>query len=83
MKARQTSYVNATLQLDRVEILTDVVLLLEDLAKGAVVFDTVSEVSGKLGVYFFDLPLEVLLTSILMLHNNLCLFFNGLSSDFQ
>lgn len=56
--ARQTSYVNATLQLDRVEILTDVVLLLEDLAKGAVMFDTVSEISGKLGVYFFDLPLK-------------------------
>lgn len=62
IKARETSYVNATLQLDRVEILTDVILLLEDLAKGAVTFDTVSEIGGKLGVFLFDLPLKVNLT---------------------
>ncbi|KAH6779388.1 hypothetical protein C2S52_010625, partial [Perilla frutescens var. hirtella] len=56
--SRETSYVNATLQLDQVEILTDVDLLLEDLAKGAVMFDMVSVIGGKLGVYFFDLPLK-------------------------
>lgn len=65
VKARETSYVNATLQLDGVEILTDVVLLLEDLARGAVVFDTTSEISGWLGVYLFDLPLEVKLLLLL------------------
>ncbi|KAI3455412.1 hypothetical protein Pfo_012075 [Paulownia fortunei] len=58
IKSRGSSYVNATLQLDRVEILSDVILLLEDLAKGAVTFDTVSEIGGKLGVFFFDLPLK-------------------------
>ncbi|XP_057773000.1 uncharacterized protein LOC130992401 isoform X2 [Salvia miltiorrhiza] len=56
--ARESSYVNATLQLDGVEILTDVILLIEDLAKGAVVFDTTSVISGRLGFFFFDLPLE-------------------------
>ncbi|KAH6782145.1 hypothetical protein C2S52_001012 [Perilla frutescens var. hirtella] len=56
--AHETSYVNATLQLDQVEILTDVDLLLEDLAEGAVMFDMVSVIGGKLGVYFFDLPLK-------------------------
>lgn len=58
IKARGSSYVNATLQLDRVEILSDVVLLIEELAKGAVTFDTESEISGKLGVVVFDLPLK-------------------------
>ncbi|KAL0319230.1 UNVERIFIED_CONTAM: hypothetical protein Sangu_2079200 [Sesamum angustifolium] len=58
IKARGSSYVNATLQLDRVEILSDVVLLIEDLAKGAVTFDTESEITGKLGVVVFDLPLK-------------------------
>ncbi|GFP88885.1 hypothetical protein PHJA_001032200 [Phtheirospermum japonicum] len=59
IEARGSSYVNATLQFDRVEILSDVILLLEDLAKGAVTFDTVSEIGGQLGVIFFDLPLKV------------------------
>ncbi|EYU21543.1 hypothetical protein ABFS82_09G103100 [Erythranthe guttata] len=57
--ARGSSYVNATLQLDRVEIMSDVVSLIEDLAKGAVTFDAESEISGKLEVfYFFNLPLK-------------------------
>lgn len=62
IKAREASYVNATLQLEHVEILTDVVFLLEDLAKGAITFDTESEIGGKLQVFFFDLPLKVNLT---------------------
>ncbi|PIN10819.1 hypothetical protein CDL12_16590 [Handroanthus impetiginosus] len=57
IRARGSSYVNATLELDRVEILSDVILLIEDLAKGAITFDTESEVSGKLRIFFFDLPL--------------------------
>ncbi|KAL0415250.1 UNVERIFIED_CONTAM: hypothetical protein Slati_3356900 [Sesamum latifolium] len=56
IKARGSSYVNATLQLDRVEILSDVVLLIEDLAKGEVTFDTESEITGKLGLSFFTYP---------------------------
>ncbi|KAL3631869.1 hypothetical protein CASFOL_024853 [Castilleja foliolosa] len=59
IEARGSSYVNATLQFDRVEILSDVmILLLEDLAKGAVTFDTASEIGGQLGVFFIDLPLK-------------------------
>ncbi|KAG8379931.1 hypothetical protein BUALT_Bualt07G0141000 [Buddleja alternifolia] len=58
IKARASSYVNATLQLDGQEVLSDVILLLEDLAKGAITFDTVSGINGTLGVVFFDLPLK-------------------------
>ncbi|XP_022891618.1 uncharacterized protein LOC111406421, partial [Olea europaea var. sylvestris] len=58
VRARGESYVNATLQLDGVEILSDAILLLEDLAKGSVPFDTVTEIDGKLGVFFFDIPFK-------------------------
>lgn len=58
IEARQSSLVNATLQLDQVEILRDVVLLLEDLEKGAVTFDTESEMKGKLGIWTMFLPLK-------------------------
>lgn len=59
VRARGESYVNATLQLDGVEILSDAILLLEDLAKGSVPFDAVTEIDGKLGVFFFDIPFKV------------------------
>lgn len=59
IKVRGTSYINVTLVLDGVEILSDVILLLEDLAKGVIPFDTTSQISGKLGVFFFDIPLKV------------------------
>lgn len=61
IRARGSSYVNATLQLDGVEVLSEVIFLLEDLAKGSITFDTVSEISGKLGLFFFDLTLKVFL----------------------
>lgn len=58
VRARGSSYVDAMLELDGVEMLTDVVWLLEDLARGLVPFDTVTEVHGRLGVFFFHLPLK-------------------------
>ncbi|EPS74475.1 hypothetical protein M569_00286, partial [Genlisea aurea] len=56
--ARATSYLNATVELDHVQILSDVILLIEDLAKGAVALDTESEITGKLGLFLFDLPIK-------------------------
>ncbi|XP_073296881.1 uncharacterized protein [Primulina huaijiensis] len=56
--ARASSYVNATLQLERVEITSDVILLLDDLAKGEIKFDTETQIDGKLRVFFFDLPIK-------------------------
>ncbi|KAL8056169.1 hypothetical protein ABFX02_04G102200 [Erythranthe guttata] len=58
IRARGSSYVNATLDVDGVEMLSDVILLLEDLAAGSITFDTVSEIGGKLGLFFFELPLK-------------------------
>lgn len=59
VRARGSSYVDAMLELDGVEMLTDVVWLLEDLARGLVPFDTVAEIRCQLGVFFFHLPLKV------------------------
>ncbi|XP_051147778.1 uncharacterized protein LOC127262949 [Andrographis paniculata] len=58
IERRRSSYVNATLQLDGVAILTDAYWLIEDLERGAVTLETVSEITGKLGVLVFDLPLK-------------------------
>ncbi|XP_011080841.1 uncharacterized protein LOC105164000 [Sesamum indicum] len=58
IRARGSSYLNSTLQLDAVEMLSDAILLLEDLARGSITFDTVSETSGKLRIFFFHVPLK-------------------------
>ncbi|KAA8541813.1 hypothetical protein F0562_022965 [Nyssa sinensis] len=44
VRARRSSYVHATIELVGVEVFSDVIFLLEDLAKGSVPFDTVTEV---------------------------------------
>lgn len=67
MRARGSSYINATLDLDGIEVLHDVFYLLEDLARGSIPFDTVSEVRGKLGLFFFEIPLKVCNQSLLFL----------------
>lgn len=59
IRGRGSSYFNATLELDGVEILSDTILLIEDLARGVIPLDTVTEVQGHLGFFFFKLPLKV------------------------
>uniref|UniRef100_A0A7N0TAX4 Late embryogenesis abundant protein LEA-2 subgroup domain-containing protein n=1 Tax=Kalanchoe fedtschenkoi TaxID=63787 RepID=A0A7N0TAX4_KALFE len=58
VRARASSYVDATVDLDGLEIVHDVFFLLEDLARGFIPFDTVSRVEGKLGLFFFNLPIK-------------------------
>ncbi|KAL5987792.1 hypothetical protein ACLOJK_035546 [Asimina triloba] len=58
IRARGSSYVDATLRLDGVEILHDVLYLLEDMARGLIPFDTVSEIDGKLGLLFISFPIK-------------------------
>ncbi|MBA0864641.1 hypothetical protein Goshw_004869 [Gossypium schwendimanii] len=68
VKALGSSYVEAVLQLNGVEVLSDVVYLLEDLAKGTVPFDTVTEVAGSLGLSFFKFPLKAKLLCEIVVH---------------
>jgi LEA14-like dessication related protein len=63
VRARGSSYVDAELDFDGVELLADLVHLLEDLAKGTVPFDTVTEIEAQLGLLFFQVPLLVKLSS--------------------
>lgn len=70
VRAKGASYVDAELEFDGVELWSDVVYLLEDLAKGSVPFDTVTEIRGRLGLLLFHFPLlakvscEVLVNTI-------------------
>ncbi|XP_062090760.1 uncharacterized protein LOC133797021 [Humulus lupulus] len=58
IRARGSSYVNATLDLNGFEVIQDVFYLIEDLARGVIPFDTVTEVDGNLGLFFFNIPLK-------------------------
>ncbi|QCD92113.1 Late embryogenesis abundant protein [Vigna unguiculata] len=58
IRARASSYVDATLTVDGFEVLYDAFYLLEDIAKGVIPFDTESRVEGKLGLFFFTVPLK-------------------------
>ncbi|RDX89768.1 hypothetical protein CR513_28464, partial [Mucuna pruriens] len=58
VRARASSYVDATLTVDGFEVVYDAIYLLEDIAKGVIPFDTDTRVEGKLGLFFFNVPLK-------------------------
>ncbi|XP_065850664.1 uncharacterized protein [Euphorbia lathyris] len=58
LRARGSSFVNATLDLNGLEIIYDVFYLVEDLARGVIPFDTTSKVNGELGVFLFKVPIK-------------------------
>ncbi|XP_027359133.1 uncharacterized protein LOC113867837 [Abrus precatorius] len=58
IRARGSSYVDATLTVDGFEVIYDAFYLLEDIARGVIPFDTDTRVEGKLGLFFFSIPLK-------------------------
>ncbi|KAF2303899.1 hypothetical protein GH714_024242 [Hevea brasiliensis] len=58
IRARGSSYVNALLDLNGLEIIHDVFYLIEDLARGVIPFDTSTKVHGELGLLFFKIPIK-------------------------
>ncbi|KAJ8535960.1 hypothetical protein K7X08_034361 [Anisodus acutangulus] len=58
IKARASSYVNATLELNDVSFFSDIIPVIEDLARGSITFDTVSQIGGELGLVLFDIPVK-------------------------
>ncbi|KAG9458801.1 hypothetical protein H6P81_003309 [Aristolochia fimbriata] len=58
IRARGSSYIDATLQLNGVEVLHDAIYLIEDMISGSIPFDTVTRVDGNLGVLFFSIPVQ-------------------------
>lgn len=58
IKARASSYVNATLELTDVCVFSDLIPLIEDLTRGSITFDTVTQIGGELGLFLFDIPIK-------------------------
>ncbi|KAL2926962.1 NDR1/HIN1-like protein 26 [Bienertia sinuspersici] len=58
VKARGSSYVDATLVVDGFEVIHDFFYLIEDFAAGKVPFDTVSNIKGHLGLFFLHVPIQ-------------------------
>lgn len=56
--ARGVSYVDAELHLDGIRVLNDVFYLIEDLARGSIPLDTVTEIEGQLHLFFLDVPIQ-------------------------
>ncbi|KAJ6427410.1 hypothetical protein OIU84_022914 [Salix udensis] len=70
VRALGSSYVDAEVDFSGISVLSDVVSLLDDLARGTVPFDTVTEVSGRLGLFFFGFPLEAKLFCAVLVNTN-------------
>jgi hypothetical protein len=65
VRARGSSYVDAELAFDGVELMGDLMHFLEDLAKGTVPFETVTKIEAQLGLLFFHIPLVVIIVTII------------------
>ncbi|KAK9268505.1 hypothetical protein L1049_000257 [Liquidambar formosana] len=70
VRARGSSYVDAAVDVDGLEVVHDVFYLLEDLAKGSIPFDTDTQVQGKLGLFFFEVPLKARVSCEVLVNTN-------------
>ncbi|XP_038995274.1 uncharacterized protein LOC120119530, partial [Hibiscus syriacus] len=68
VRAMGSSYVKAVLELNGVEVFSDVVYMLEDFARGTIPFDTVTEFVGWLGFSFFRFPLKAKISCEIMIN---------------
>ncbi|XP_020580284.1 uncharacterized protein LOC110024579 [Phalaenopsis equestris] len=59
IRARGVSYVDAELRIDGIQVIHDVFYLIEDLVRGSIPLETVSEVKGLLHLIFFDVTIKV------------------------
>ncbi|XP_021774037.1 uncharacterized protein LOC110737991 [Chenopodium quinoa] len=58
VRAKGSSYVDTRVEFTRVEVVRELIYLVEDLAKGFIQFDTVTQVDGSFGFAFFQVPLK-------------------------
>ncbi|XP_010694099.2 uncharacterized protein LOC104906954 [Beta vulgaris subsp. vulgaris] len=58
VRAKGSSYVKTKMEFYEVEVGWELIYLLEDLAKGFVQFDTVTQFDGSFGFSFFQVPLK-------------------------
>lgn len=59
VRAKGLSYVETRVEFVRVEVVRELIYLVEDLAKGFIKFDTLTQVDGSFGLSFFQVPLKV------------------------
>ncbi|KAK7271901.1 hypothetical protein RJT34_28168 [Clitoria ternatea] len=62
VRARGSSYVDADVEFSGISVVPEIIMLLEDVAKGIVPFDTISQVRGQLSLLFFQIPIEAKLS---------------------
>ncbi|XP_038878687.1 uncharacterized protein LOC120070868 [Benincasa hispida] len=70
VSARGSSYVNATLDLNGLEVVHDVLYLLADLGKGIIPFDTETEVEGSMGLFFIKFPIKAKVSCEVLVNPN-------------
>ncbi|KAL0559489.1 hypothetical protein IC582_004100 [Cucumis melo] len=70
VSARGSSYVNATLDLNGLEVVHDVLYLLADLGKGIIPFDTETEVEGSMGLFFIKIPIKARVSCEVLVNTN-------------
>ncbi|XWS26870.1 hypothetical protein CRYUN_Cryun26dG0067300 [Craigia yunnanensis] len=70
VRARGSSYVNATLDLNGFEVVHDVIYLIADLAEGVIPFDTNTKVDGVLGLFLFKIPLKAKISCEVYVNTN-------------
>ncbi|CAD5168838.1 unnamed protein product [Musa acuminata subsp. malaccensis] len=58
VRARGVSHVHTKLDLDGILVLNDAIYLIEDLFRGSLPLDTVTEVQGRMRLFFFDVPVQ-------------------------
>ncbi|XVE98191.1 hypothetical protein REPUB_Repub03eG0084400 [Reevesia pubescens] len=70
VRARGSSYVNATLDLNAFEVVHDLIYLIADLAKGVIPFDTNTKIDGVLGIFFLKVPLQAKVSCEVYINTN-------------
>lgn len=70
VSARGSSYVNATLDLNGLEVVHDVFYLLADLGKGIIPFDTETEVEGSVGIFLIKFPIKARVSCEVLVNTN-------------
>ncbi|CAL9778645.1 unnamed protein product, partial [Musa acuminata subsp. burmannicoides] len=58
IKARGVSHVHAKLKIDGIPVWNDAIHLIEDLARRSLPLDTVTEVDGRMRLFFVDVPVQ-------------------------
>lgn len=63
---------DARLDLNGLEVIKDVFYLIQDLARGVIIFDTDTQVEGDLGLLLFKIPIKVSHFFLILISSSCC-----------